>query len=272
MGKIGVFDSGYGGLTVLKEIQATLPNYNYLYLGDNARAPYGDRSFDLVHEFTLQAVKFLFKNDCPLVILACNTSSAKALRNIQQNYLIKFAPEKKVLGVIRPSTEEIGNLTKTKCIGILGTKGTIESNSYLIELNKFFPEVKVYQHACPLWVPLIENGLHQTPEGLSIIKKDVDILMKKNQSIDTLVLACTHYPIVEHIIKRHLGKSVKIVSQGKLVARKLKDYLERHPEIEVELSKGSEKKYLTTENQEVFDKQSEILLGSKIKSTQVLLI
>lgn len=271
MGPIGIFDSGYGGLTILKEIRRTLPEYNFLYLGDNARAPYGDRSFDVVHEFTLEAVKYLFKNQCPLVILACNTSSAKALRNIQQKYIAKYEPDKRVLGVIRPSTEEIGKITKTKKVGVLGTRGTIESNSYQIELNKFNPEITIYQHACPMWVPLIENGMHNTEEGIRIIKNDINNLLLKDNEIDTIVLACTHYPIVEKIISNHIGSSINIIAQGALVAKKLKEYLDKHKKLEHKLIKNNEVVYHTTETKSVFNAQASKLLKVPIYSKQVLI-
>ena len=271
MGPIGVFDSGYGGLTVLKEIKKVLPDCNFHYLGDNARAPYGDRSFKEVHEFTLQAVKYLFNNDCPLVVLACNTASAKALRNIQQKFILKTKTNKRVLGVLRPSTEEIGNYSKTKSIGILGTKGTIESNSYIIEIKKFFPEVDVYQHACPLWVPLIENGNQNTIQGKNIIKKDLETLFNKNKNIDTVLLACTHYPIIEKIIREHLTKSVRIISQGELVANKLKDYLIRHPELDSKVLKNGSIIFETTECAENFNRQASILLGQRVESKKMKL-
>jgi glutamate racemase len=270
MGPIGIFDSGYGGLTVLKEIREILPEYDYIYLGDNARAPYGDRSFELVHEFTLQAVKYLFDKGCPLVILACNTASAKALRNIQQNYLSIHAPSKRVLGVIRPTTEEIGTYTKTNCVGVLGTKGTVNSESYLIELNKFFPELKVYQQACPLWVPIIENGAQNTTAGRLIIENDIKTLLKKNKDIDTIILACTHYPIIEETIKEFVGKDVTILSQGPLTAQKLKKYLKRHESIQKSLSKNGKVVYFTSENPITFDVHAQQILGAEIQSKQAV--
>ena len=210
---IGLFDSGIGGLTVLKEIKALLPDYDYIYLGDNARTPYGSRSFEVIFEYTLEAVKRLFELDCDLIILACNTASAKALRTIQQTYLKDLEHEKRVLGVIRPTTEIAGQISKTKEIGILATQGTVDSNSYPIEIQKFFPEVKVHQQACPLWVPLIENGENLTPGGEYFIRKDLDALMEKG-NIDTIILGCTHYPIIEHQIQSYLPNGIQLISQG----------------------------------------------------------
>src|SRR5215210_5286321 len=210
---IGVFDSGYGGLTVLKELVAKLPQYDYLYLGDNARAPYGSRSFETVYQYTLQCVKWFFKQGCPLVILACNTASAKALRSIQQNDLPKIAPEKRVLGVIRPTAEIIGDLSKTKSIGILGTTGTVQSESYPLEIKKFFPEVNVFQQACTMWVPLVENNEYTSQGADFFIEKDINKLMSQSNEIDTILLACTHYPLLINKIREHVPSPVNIISQ-----------------------------------------------------------
>jgi glutamate racemase len=266
---IGVFDSGYGGLTVLSEIRKQLPEYDFIYLGDNARAPYGNRSYDLIYDFTLEAVNFLFSKGSPLVIIACNTASAKALRSIQQNDLPKISAENRVLGVIRPSTEEIGALTQTKHVGILGTTGTIQSGSYEVELNKFAPEISVTQHACPMWVPLIENSRHNSRAGKIFIEEDVRALMNKDPQIDTIVLACTHYPVIKSQIEELLGDQIKIISQGPIVARKLKDYLKRHPEMEYRISKYGTIHYFTTENKLVFDQKASQFLNEEISSQHV---
>jgi glutamate racemase len=266
---IGVFDSGFGGLTILTEIKKLLPEYDFIYLGDNARAPYGNRSFDVVYDFTLEAVNFLFSKGSSLVIIACNTSSAKALRSIQQNDLPKFSGEKRVLGVIRPSTEEIGSLTQTKHVGILGTTGTIQSGSYEIELKKFAPQITVTQHACPMWVPLIENNRHNSIAGKMFIEEDVKELLKKDPLIDTILLACTHYPVIKSQIEELLGNRIKVIAQGPIVAEKLTDYLLRHPEMEKRLSKGSTTRYLTTENNIIFDQKASQFLEQEIRSEHV---
>jgi glutamate racemase len=263
---IGIFDSGYGGLTVFDEVQKALPEYDYLYFGDNARAPYGNRSFDVVYEYTLEAVQFLFDQGCPLVVLACNTASAKALRTIQRNDLPKLDPEKRVLGVIRPSTEEIGFLSKTRHVGILGTTGTIQSESYVIELKKFAADVLVSQHACPMWVPLIENEKHQHPAGIQFIEEDVKELLKKDPLIDTIILACTHYPVVAEKIQQIAGKDIKVVSQGPIVADKLKQYLKAHPEMEEKLSKNALREFYSSESTIVFNEKAERFLGYPVTS------
>jgi glutamate racemase len=268
---IGIFDSGYGGLTVLSEIRKALPNYDYIYFGDNARAPYGNRSFELVYDFTLEAVKYLFSQGCPLVILACNTASAKALRTIQQKDLENLDPTKRVLGVIRPSAEEIGTLTKTKHVGILGTNGTIQSKSYLLELKNHAPNVKVTQHACPLWVSLIENNLHNTKAGKLFIEADVKELMRKDPKIDAIVLACTHYPILNNQIQKLVGKNVKVISQGPIVSEKLILYLNRHKDMEMRISKNGKCSYHTTENAAVFNKNAVQFLGEKIQAIHISL-
>jgi glutamate racemase len=266
---IGVFDSGYGGLTILSEIRKKLPEYDYLYLGDNARAPYGNRSFDIVYEYTLEAVKLLFSRGCHLVILACNTASAKALRTIQQQDLPSLDPNKRVLGVIRPSTEEIGQLTKSKHVGVLATEGTVQSRSYILELEKFAPEIVVNQHACPLWVPLIESNKHNSDAGKNIISEDVFTLLSKDPKIDTIVLGCTHYPLVQGFLESLVSANVKIVSQGDIVARKLDQYLKNHAEIEKKCSKKNSVQYLTTEDSKVFNENAARFLGINIQSETV---
>ena len=263
---IGVFDSGYGGLTVLKELVNKLPEYDYLYLGDNARAPYGTRSFDAVYHYTLQCVKWFFKQGCPLVILACNTASAKALRTIQQKDLPKIDPEKRVLGVIRPTAEIIGNFSKTNAIGILGTNGTVQSESYLIEIQKFFPGVKVFQQACPLWVPLVESNEYEGEGADYFIKKDIDNLISSSKDIDTILLACTHYPLLLKKIKEFAPQGMNIISQGEIIADSLKDYLHRHPEIEERCSKNGLVELYTTDSTEDFDRHSEVFFGRTVKS------
>lgn len=263
---IGVFDSGYGGLTILKEIKNLLPQYDFIYLGDNARTPYGPRSFETVYEFTLESVKWLFAQNCPLIILACNTASAKALRTIQQKYLPEFHKEKRVLGVIRPTAEIIGNHSDSKKIGILGTKGTVQSESYLMEIEKFFPGIKVFQHACPMWVPLVENNEYNSEGADYFIKKDIDLLLKKSSEIDTVLLACTHYPLLLEKIKQNLSKNIKVISQGNIVAKSLADYLQRHSEIEAKCSKNSTLEFFTTDSTEDFDKHSQIFFGEKVNS------
>ena len=267
--KIGVFDSGYGGLTVLKEIVKQLPQYDYLYLGDNARAPYGTRSFETVYEYTLECVKKLFELDCELVLLACNTASAKALRTIQQKDLPTLAPNKRVLGVIRPTTEIVGNYTKTNVVGVLGTSGTISSNSYPIEIEKFYPQLKVVQEACPMWVPLVENNEFEGEGADYFIQKNLHSLLEKGKDIDTIILGCTHYPLLINKIKKYLPEGIKLISQGEIVATSLIDYLNRHSEIELQLSKGKSIQYLTTDSSENFDKAASIFVGEKIHSKHI---
>ena len=266
---IGIFDSGYGGLTVLKSIREHNPSYDYIYLGDNARAPYGTRSFDVVYNYTLQAVNQLFEFGCPLVILACNTASAKALRSIQQKDLPIISPNNRVLGVLRPTTEEIGLITKSKNIGIMGTLGTVRSESYIIEIEKFFPELKVFQQSCPMLVPMIENNDFNHAGGEYYIEKYINELLNKGPNIDTIVLACTHYPIIENIIKKYIPENVQLFSQGDLVAKKLKDYLQRHPEIESRLAKNGELKVYTSENPAVFNEKATNLFPEPINAEKV---
>jgi glutamate racemase len=268
---IGVFDSGYGGLTVLAEIRKALPQYDYIYFGDNARAPYGNRSFDVVYEFTLEAVRFLFDKGCPLIILACNTASAKALRSIQQNDLPQIDAFKRVLGVIRPSTEEIEALTSTNHVGILGTNGTVQSESYIIELKKLAPDIQVVQHACPMWVPLIENNCHESLPGKMFVKEDVERLLAKDADIDTIILACTHYPILKDYIQELVGPAIKVVAQGPIVSKKLEYYLIAHPDMEKAISKEGSCAYFTTENKDIFNQKASQFLGIDIVSEHVIL-
>jgi glutamate racemase len=268
---IGVFDSGYGGLTILAELLKKMPDYDYVYFGDNARAPYGNRSFDVVYSYTLEAVDFLFKQGCELIIIACNTASAKALRTIQQTDLPRYGTNKRVLGVIRPCTEYIGQVTNSNSIGILGTEGTVNSNSYPIELKKFFPSLHVAQHACPMWVPLIENNMHNTEAGKLIIKSDIEGFLSENPTIDALVLACTHYPVLLDYIKQLVGETVQVVPQGEIVADKLVDYLARHEKLNATLSKGGSVDYYTSENSVFFDEAASTFLHRKIQSQHIAL-
>ncbi len=268
---IGIFDSGYGGLTILSEIQKKLPQYDFLYLGDNARAPYGTRSFDVVYEFTLEAVNELFSRGCELIILACNTASAKALRTIQQKDLPSLDPNKRVLGVIRPSTEIISQYSKTNHVGILATEGTVKSESYPIEIKKFSPQTVVTQIACSMWVPLIENGRHTSTAGQLFIKEDVDQLLSNDPDIDVIILGCTHYPILKSYIESIVPSNIKVIAQGPIIAEKLEDYLIRHPELEIKCSKNGKTDYLTTENALDFDKNASLFLGQKIKSQHIKL-
>ncbi len=268
---IGIFDSGFGGLTVLKEIIRELPQHDFLYLGDNARAPYGTRSFETVYEYTLECVKHLFDKGCHLVVLACNTASAKALRTLQQKDLQTLAPDKRVLGVIRPTTEIIGKFSKTGHVGVLGTTGTINSGSYLVEIERFYPNLKVYQEACPMWVPLIENNEFDNPGADYFIKKHVSALLKKQPKIDAIILGCTHYPLIAEQINKHLRQEITLLSQGNIVARGLKDYLERHAEIAANCSKNSNISYYTTDMPQAFDSAATLFLGKEIKSQHLAL-
>lgn len=268
---IGVFDSGYGGLTILKELYKELPDYDFIYLGDNARSPYGTRSFDVVYEYTIQAVKTLFDMGCELVILACNTASAKALRTIQQKDLPSIDPTKRVLGVIRPSVEEIGQLTKNNHVGILGTVGTIRSDSYPLEIAKLNPEIEVVQQACPMWVPLVENKEFESDGGLYFVEKYILELLQKDSLIDTIVLACTHYPILKEQIQSFLPKDIKVISQGEIVAKSLRDYLYRHPEMEAKCSKNGLRSYYTTEFVDSFQEKASIFMNEKIEAKHIRL-
>ena len=271
-GPIGIFDSGYGGLTVLKSIQNSSPNYDCIYLGDNARAPYGARSFEVINQYTLEAVEYLFNLNCPIVILACNTSSAKALRNIQKNILPNKFPNKKVLGVIRPTTEEVGHFTKTGYIGIMGTAGTVVSNSYPIEISKLFPNLQVIQQSCPMWVPLVENNTFLEDGGQYYIKKYIYELLEKEPRIDTVVLACTHYPILKESIEKILPSGVKLFDQGDLVADKLIEYFKRHSSIDNQVSKRGNIEILTTEESEKFDEHLNLFYNSNYSSKTVQIV
>ncbi|KIC94776.1 glutamate racemase [Flavihumibacter solisilvae] len=266
---IGVFDSGYGGLTVMKEIVRELPGYDYLYLGDNARSPYGTRSFETVYRYTLEAVKWFFAQGCPLVVLACNTASAKALRSIQQNDLPTLAPDRRVLGVIRPTTEVIGNYSRTNKVGILATAGTVASGSYRIEIEKFFPEVEVYQEACPMWVPLVENGEHDQAGADYFIEKNIRELLSSDEKIDTVLLACTHYPLLAEKIRKHLPAGVEVLSQGEIVAASLQEYLQRHPEIQGRLSATGKRRFCTTDDPGNFERQATKFFGAPVNAEQV---
>jgi glutamate racemase len=264
---IGIFDSGYGGLTILKEIRKALPQYDYIYLGDNARTPYGTRSFDVVYEYTRQSVFRLFDMGCELVILACNTASAKALRTIQQKDLPEKAPGKRVLGVIRPSAEEVIHRSRTGHVGILGTSGTVSSQSYLLELDKLSDgKLAVVQEACPMWVPIVENNEIDTPGANYFVEKNLKALMEKDPMIDTVVLGCTHYPLLIRSIKQYLPKDIDIVEQGPIVAEKLADYLQRHPEIEIRCSHEGTIFYFTTEQEAIFNEKASIFLTETVKA------
>lgn len=261
MGPIGVFDSGYGGLTILRQMQKLLPQYDYLYLGDNARAPYGSHSFEVIYEYTLQAVEALFQMGCPLVILACNTASAKALRSIQQNDLHRLDPTRRVLGVIRPTVETVCSITQSKHVGVLATVGTVKSESYNLELRKLDPEIKVTGQACPIWVPLVENFEYDSPGADYFVEKRINEILEKDPEIDTLILGCTHYPLLLHKIEKYVPQGVKIVSQGEYVSEKLADYLLRHPEMEQRLSKNGQVQYLTTESADKFRESARLFMN-----------
>ncbi len=266
---IGVFDSGYGGLTILKAIIEKLPQYDYLYMGDNARAPYGPRSFDTVYQYTLQAVQWFFNQGCELVILACNTASAKALRTIQQNDLPGMDPEKRVLGVIRPTTEIIGNYSQSGQVGILGTVGTVASNSYPIEIGKFFPSLRVSQEACPMWVPLIENNEYQGSGADFFVKKHLDNILQQSPDMDTLLLACTHYPLLLPKIKTFLPDNIRVVSQGEIVAESLAAYLDNHQVLAQKISKNGQRVFYTTDDPQDFDNHATTFFGRKINANHL---
>lgn len=253
----------------MKEIVQQLPQYDYMYMGDNARAPYGTRSFETVYRYTLECVEWFFKQGCPLVILACNTASAKALRSIQQNDLQRLNPNNRVLGVIRPTAEVIGNFSNNKSVGVLATAGTVQSESYEIEITKFYPDVKVFQQACPMWVPLIENNEHESPGADYFVKEYVDELMKKSGSIDTVLLGCTHYPLLVNKIRANLPANVQLLSQGKIVAESLADYLQRHPEMEERLSKKGSRSFFTTDSAADFNKHAALFYGEEVRSAHV---
>lgn len=266
---IGVFDSGYGGLTVFRAIRGTLPQYDYLYLGDNARAPYGNRSFETIHAYTWECVRWMFAQGCPLVILACNTASAKALRSIQQIDMPGVFDTERVLGVIRPTAEIIGQHSITGHVGVLGTTGTVQSASYLLEIEKFFPEVQVYQQACPLWVPIVESGEHEGEAADYIVEKNLNQLLSQSPDIDTVLLACTHYPLLSPKILTYLPEGVRLISQGSIVAESLKDYLQRHPEMETRLPRNGNARFFTTDSAADFEQKASLFFGEPVQATQV---
>lgn len=268
-GPIGIFDSGYGGLTIYKKIKEALPEYDYIYLGDNARTPYGSRSFDIVYEFTRQSVLKLFQSGCHLVILACNTASAKALRTIQQKDLRHWDNTRRVLGIIRPTAEVVGPLTKTRHIGVLGTEGTIHSQSYPIEIYKLYPDIVVSSQACPMWVPIIENNEYDSPGADYFVEKYIRQIEKQDTLIDTLILGCTHYPLLMHKIEQYIPETIHLVSQGEYVASSLKEYLSRHPEIETKCTKNSVTTFFTTESPDKFAEMSSIFLKKTIQAQHI---
>ncbi len=263
-GPIGIFDSGYGGLTILSRIRETLPEYDYIYLGDNARAPYGTRSFEIVYEFTLQAVRKLFEMGCQLIILACNTASAKALRSIQQKDLPFIDPRRRVLGVIRPTAECIGSITQSRHVGILGTDGTIKSQSYVLEIQKLFPDIRVSGEACPLWVSLVENNEYNSPGADYFVQLYIQRLLKKDPNIDTLILGCTHYPLLINKIRQYTPQNITVVAQGEYVAKSLQDYLRRHPEMDALCTKQGNCHFFTTESEEKFKESASIFLNQSV--------
>lgn len=268
-GPIGIFDSGYGGLTILHGIRQLLPQYDYIFLGDNARAPYGPRSFDVVYQFTRQAVLKMFSMGCHLVILGCNTASAKALRSIQQNDLPEVDPSRRVLGVIRPTVEIIGKLTRSGHVGYVATEGTVKSQSYELEIKKLWPDVKITGVACPLWVPIIENNEADGPGADYFVKKRLDYLMRLDSEIDTLILGCTHYPLLIPKIVKYIRPGVRLVPQGEYVADSLKDYLYRHPEMEAKLTRRGTCRYYTTENQNKFMESARIFLREDVEAEHI---
>lgn len=263
-GPIGIFDSGYGGLTILEKIRERMPQYDYIYLGDNARTPYGTRSFDVVYEFTKQSTEKLFSLGCPLVILACNTASAKALKTIQTNDLPLWNPDRRVLGVIRPTVEKVGNITKSKHVGIVGTPGTIQSQSYPIEINKLYPDLHVTGQACPMWVPLVENGEYASDGADYFVQKYLNELLEKDTEIDTLILGCTHYPLLINKIKKYLPDHIQIIAQGNIVAESLQSYLQRHDTLERQLTKNGTCLFYTTESPEKFRHSASIFLHQEV--------
>lgn len=269
LGPIGIFDSGYGGLTVFDKIREAMPDYDYIYLGDNARTPYGPRSFEVVYRFTRQAVEKLFSEGCQLVILACNTASAKALRTIQQRDLPVWDSTRRVLGVIRPTVELMDRISSTKHIGILGTSGTISSGSYVMEIEKMFPHIKVTGEACPMWVPLVENNEFDSPGSDYFVKKHLDHILSVDPQIDTLVLGCTHYPLLAAKIKQYLPAGITVLSQGEYVAESLKDYLKRHPEMDRKLTRNGACRFLTTESAEKFSEAASIFLNAPLNVEQI---
>ena len=271
MSPIGVFDSGYGGLTILRQMRQMLPQYDYLYLGDNARAPYGSHSYEVIYQYTLQAVERLFAEGCQLVILACNTASAKALRTIQQNDLERIDPDRRVLGVIRPTVEVIGNLTKTRHVGLLATAGTVNSGSYSLEIHKLHPDIVLTAQACPMWVPLVENFEFDSPGADYFVKKRIDGILRLDPEIDCIILGCTHYPLLMNKILKYTPAGVRIIPQGDYVAASLQDYLSRHPEMEQRLSRKGECRYLTTESSDKFSESAMLFMHEKIQAETIVL-
>lgn len=270
-GSIGIFDSGYGGLTILKHIRAVMPEYDFMYLGDNARTPYGTRSFQVVYEFTLQCVTKLFEMGCPLVILACNTASAKALRTIQQIDLPRLDATRRVLGIIRPTVESIGELTKSRHVGLLATPGTVKSLSYPLEINKLYPDIKVTGESCPIWVPLVESGESQSEGADFFVRRHIESLLSKDSQIDTIILGCTHYPLLLDKIRKYVPEGIRIVSQGEYVSSSLKLYMERHPEMDARCTKGSSCRYYTTESVDTFLPNASIFLNSVVDADTISL-
>lgn len=270
-GPIGIFDSGYGGLTILREIRKIMPQYDYLYLGDNARTPYGTRSFDIVYEFTIQAVRYLFKQGCHLVILACNTASAKALRTIQQNDLPRLAPNRRVLGVIRPTVEVIGDISKTHHVGIMATPGTVRSKTYELEIAKLFPDFKVTSEACPMWVPLVENEEYNTPGADYFVKKNIDSLLQQDPQIDSVILGCTHYPLLRDKIRQWMPDNIHVIEQGNYVAQSLKEYLSRHDDMSKHITSERAVRFLTTEQADVFQAKAAIFMDTAVEAERVFL-
>lgn len=270
-GPIGVFDSGYGGLTILEGIRSRMPQYDYLYLGDNARTPYGTRSFDVVYEFTLQAVRKLFSLGCPLVVLGCNTASAKALRTIQQEYLPFNAPDRRVLGVIRPTAEVVGQLTKSGHIGVLATSGTIKSDSYRLEIQKLHPECHVTGLACPMWVPIIENGEYDKPGADYFVRDRIEALLAADPLIDTIILGCTHYPLLLDKIKKYCPPHITLVPQGRYIAESLETYLLRHQDMDNRITRGGTCRYFTTESADEFRESASLFLREQVDAERIVL-
>ena len=270
-GPIGVFDSGYGGLTVLKELIKTMPEYDFLYLGDNARTPYGTRSFNVVYKYSLQAVNYLLRQNCPLVVIACNTASAKALKNIQQLDLPHIAPDRRVLGVIRPSVEKAAEITRNGQVGVLGTVGTVVSESYPMELQKWSGGkiVSTVQEACPMWVPIVENNEIGSPGAEFFIEKNINNILQKNNNLDTLILGCTHYPLLLDVIKKYLPERINILEQGRIVSEKLVDYLRRHPQLEKRITRNRKTIFQTTEDPYIFENKATLFMGQSITAKNV---
>ena len=271
-GPIGIFDSGYGGLTIYSEIHRLMPEYDYLYVGDNARAPYGTRSFDVVYDFTRQAVNYLFQSGCHLVIIACNTASAKALRNIQQLDLPALDSRRRVLGIIRPTVECIGDITTSRHVGVLATEGTIKSMSYPLEIRKLFPDIKVTGEACPMWASLVEANEHQNPGADYFIERDINLLLNKDPLIDTIILGCTHYPLLLEKIKKFVPSGVEVITQGTAVAHSLRNYLDRHTEMDALCTKGGNSVFCTTEADDRFREQASRFLNFPVRANKITLI